>query len=818
MDSTSTHHFRVIFQGQLISGSDPDEVKRRLSRLFKAEPASIERLFSDRPVVLKKGITQAQAEKMRQILSQCGAIVIVEQQPSTAPHTNSKPQPIEDRRAQAQRINDSFEGNLSPPSVPLHYKLGIMAVSIAMVLIPLIYLAIIAGCGYVIGLHATDNLWLMNSRHGGKSGLGGLIVYLAPIIIGAILILFMLKPLLLLLQREDENPIELSPERETDMFRFVHTICDKVNAARPTNIILINEANAYAGFYQGMRGLLSNRLTLAIGLPLVAGMNTRQLAGVLAHEFGHFAQGAGMRMTYLIRSINYWLYNSVYGRDRFDYHLDNWANNAPHMALMLVLQLARLFIWLTRKLLWLMMMAGQYISSMMLRQMEFDADRYEAQLAGAEQFADTSRLLNVLIYATQELDNEMYQLWTGSGFVLDDMPRAISDKANGYSRQQREAIIQLGDERKVEAFDTHPADNERIANARREQTEGIFRIEAPARTLFAQYEKLCCQVTRHYYAYNLKIKVKKDNLLTFEQFKGRVASSRQDETALSEIFCDNYRSIIPLTVPKLETMATEALLNEWHLLCPQQRGERKEVSETFRQYDQALNGGFNAALAECYLDAGFHIKHTDFGLPSAEISHILQSQQEHKDSEVQHYARLLKSNTLVGKRLAVAAALLTTQQFQSQFPDAMSMHEDFTRMRTLQERLNSLIPALRELIKNHALLKTLLNAADSEEEFTQLHGAISRLKARCEESLNTIQSGVSGIAYPFEHSSGMLNLYDYLFTSFYPDDELRTVYERGESVSNGLLSLLQRISRSLCTLARTTENRCKLVCTETAAD
>jgi Zn-dependent protease with chaperone function len=36
-------------------------------------------------------------------------------------------------------------------------------------------------------------------------------------------------------------------------------------------------------------------LVLVIGLPLAAGMSMRQVAGVLAHEFGHFAQGAGMR-------------------------------------------------------------------------------------------------------------------------------------------------------------------------------------------------------------------------------------------------------------------------------------------------------------------------------------------------------------------------------------------------------------------------------------------------------------------------------------------------------------------------------------------
>ena len=54
---------------------------------------------------------------------------------------------------------------------------------------------------------------------------------------------------------------------------------------------------------------------LTVGLPLVEGLNVRQLGGVLAHEFGHFAQGSGMCLTYLIRSVNAWFGRVAYQRD-----------------------------------------------------------------------------------------------------------------------------------------------------------------------------------------------------------------------------------------------------------------------------------------------------------------------------------------------------------------------------------------------------------------------------------------------------------------------------------------------------------------------
>jgi len=68
-----------------------------------------------------------------------------------------------------------------------------------------------------------------------------------------------------------------------------------------------------------------NDLVLAAGLPLVAWLSLRQFAGVLAHEFGHFSQGAGMRPTYVIRSISHWFTRVIYERDEWDDKLVQWS-------------------------------------------------------------------------------------------------------------------------------------------------------------------------------------------------------------------------------------------------------------------------------------------------------------------------------------------------------------------------------------------------------------------------------------------------------------------------------------------------------------
>ena len=61
--------------------------------------------------------------------------------------------------------------------------------------------------------------------------------------------------------------------------------------------------------------IFPSKKNLEIGLPLVNALTLSELKAVLAHEFGHFAQGTGMRITYVIRGVNAWFARTVYERD-----------------------------------------------------------------------------------------------------------------------------------------------------------------------------------------------------------------------------------------------------------------------------------------------------------------------------------------------------------------------------------------------------------------------------------------------------------------------------------------------------------------------
>ncbi|MEQ9396539.1 hypothetical protein [Haliea sp.] len=65
--------FDVLFAGQLLEGCDAATVRANLGRLFKADEATLEKLFSGKPQILKRDADEATARKYQQALEKAGA-------------------------------------------------------------------------------------------------------------------------------------------------------------------------------------------------------------------------------------------------------------------------------------------------------------------------------------------------------------------------------------------------------------------------------------------------------------------------------------------------------------------------------------------------------------------------------------------------------------------------------------------------------------------------------------------------------------------------------------------------------------------------
>jgi Zn-dependent protease with chaperone function len=351
----------------------------------------------------------------------------------------------------------AIQGQIAPVRTSTRYIAGMSLVAVVMLLLPLLYLALIGAVAALLWYHATHSLSVFEHVRG-RNIKGALAVYVGPLVVGGIVLLFMIKPLFAPRRRETE-PLALDPEHEPLLFAFVDKLCAAVHAPAPREIRVDSEVNASAGLRRGFWSLFGNDLTLTIGLPLAAGMNLRQLAGVLAHEFGHFSQGAGMRLTYVIRSISFWFVRVVYERDAWDESLNEYGSSTGGLVWVLV-QLARGCVWLTRRVLWVLMWIGHLVSCFMLRQMEYDADRHEARFAGSETFQQTARRLAELGVARHMALNDLGQ-FMNEGKLADDLPALVLANVPQITPEIRQQAIEPRETSKTGLFDTHPADRDR---------------------------------------------------------------------------------------------------------------------------------------------------------------------------------------------------------------------------------------------------------------------------------------------------------------------------------------------------------------------
>ena len=66
--------FDVLFAGQLLEGRDAATVRANLGRLFNADEATLDKLFSGKPQILKRDADAATAHKYQQALEKAGAL------------------------------------------------------------------------------------------------------------------------------------------------------------------------------------------------------------------------------------------------------------------------------------------------------------------------------------------------------------------------------------------------------------------------------------------------------------------------------------------------------------------------------------------------------------------------------------------------------------------------------------------------------------------------------------------------------------------------------------------------------------------------
>lgn len=420
--------------------------------------------------------------------------------------------PADPSRPGAVEILAAFGTGIRRPRTSFLYQIGLLMVAVVMIILPVVYAAMVAGMGWVVVYYALHAKFLITSSFGGsRFYLVKVILYAVPLLIGTLLTFFMVKPIFARRAEGPETP-ELNPGAESTLFAFIAKVCEEVGAPMPTRIELDCELNASAAFRKGPSSLFGNDLVLRIGLPLVAGLNMQQFAGVLAHEFGHFTQGFGMRLSYLIRMVNGWFYRVIYERDAWDVWLARWALETSDWRSMIVATFIHFAVWISRSLLKGLMLFGHGVCCFLLRQMEYDADSYSIQTAGSEAFEQTTKQFKILLEATSNTYYIIDTAWRVKEVLPDDFAAFLLRQEAKIPADRRAYLEDTAGMSRTGILNSHPSDGDRIRRARRAGQPGIFHLTLPAKLLFANFDAVSKQVTLTHYRGHMGLKFEQSAL------------------------------------------------------------------------------------------------------------------------------------------------------------------------------------------------------------------------------------------------------------------------------------------------------------------
>lgn len=625
-------------------------------------------------------------------------------------------------------ILSAFQPVVARPRSSVLYQFSLLLVTITMLLLPLLYLALVGAASYGVYYHAVHH-WDPIMKFGGTGGRGMILkflVYSVPLFVGAVVVFFMFKPIFAGRPRHAQ-PLALNPADNPLLYAFIEKICETVGAPSPKRIDLDCDLNASASFRRGMWSLAGNDLVLTIGLPLVANLSAAEFAGVVAHEFGHFTQSVGMRLSYLIRTVNHWFIRVVYQRDAWDEALEEWASESEDGWVTLIVMFAQIGVWFARMILRILMYTGLLIGGFMIRQMEYDADACQIKLVGSETFERTHRKLASLGAATSLMYKHIKTQWQKTGHLPDNLSELLRQS---HERLPAKALQKIEDRYGLERtglFDSHPSPADRIRVARRAQDPGAFHDDRPASALFASFDHPARFVTMLHYTDDLGIPITQDMLLRVERKEEATTAGDQPVgVGATGVGNEYFLGILPLILP-LELLPPppsadyEADYAELTQLTAGLRELADQLAGIGAQHEQATRQLIQARAAVRLLEAHVPILATEFSLSVATLEVAQEGEAEAlatRDS-LRHSVR--EVGVALQRRLQLGLSIALANRGE---PDGDAGSAELQAVKQIQSGLAD-YRSKQELAEALAVLDRLLMVRDTEGESPTLSRALA---------------------------------------------------------------------------------------------
>lgn len=632
----------------------------------------------------------------------------------------------------------ALSGRLPAPPLPPAYFLGLVLVSTAMVVLPLLYLALVAASAWLAVWWASNGFDLLMRGPLASAHLRfGLFV--VPLVAAGAVPAFLVKPLFAP-RITPPSDLQLTRGDQPGLFAFVERLAGLVGAPVPDRIVVDCQVNAGAGLELGLLRRDGPALTLRIGLPLVAGLTLPQLAGILAHEFGHFGQGAGMRLARVIRRVNAWFQRVAAERDSWDQALADGRREGGWWGLACLG--AELLVALGRQALYGLMVAGHAISCFLSRQMEFDADQYEGRVAGSSGFADAALRLRVLDASAQFVLGSVLR----EGRFVDDVPALIArvaDQAPPRLTADIKRAVQLSG---TGLFDSHPSDMERIRRVRLGRFPGLLAGVDPASQLFRDFPGLCRRATAAFYedalgphAPPLDALVPVDALAPAAPAQVPAVDARSKPARLE---------FPPERPPRLAAHAAAARGSSGTLAAARQRWREAApaAAAAAEKHRRSHAQWVDAAIADAVLAMGLGLQAREFSLPTATPEGVARTRSRALAMQAEAAPALEAAERALGERVGLAFEAL--ERGSAALPEGSRLHQEARRLLAALPGLERLQAEALGLRRDAAVLDCLLANQRRMVGHEGLDRAVAQLLPTVRDAINAVRSGLEQVALP----------------------------------------------------------------------
>ena len=196
------------------------------------------------------------------------------------------------------------------------------------------------------------------------------------------------------------------------------------------------------------------------------------------HELGHFSQSGSRTLLAFIVPVHCWFEEAAARTTGFNEGFAGAMGEKSWLYNLLVFVM-----WLTtglgRVILTGFVLLSRLITFNLLRQMEFDADQYQAQVAGSQSFLATFERLADLQAGFERVMMKMLSGQITALNVWQLAERTVAEADNPSPEVRRRANKYLAP-KAAHWFDSHPSTTERVATVLRQQYAGVFQLVAPA--------------------------------------------------------------------------------------------------------------------------------------------------------------------------------------------------------------------------------------------------------------------------------------------------------------------------------------------------